>query len=149
MADLSRELVRKLVLEDKEILLIDTEAGIESFGRGVERGADTVLIAVEPSSESLVLAEKIRYMADGIGVGKVRAILNKVPSQKIEKRMIEEVEKKKIDVAGSIYWDPQISEASLEGKVPPGNSIAQEAVKEMARRLLNPNGRPPVQTMPW
>jgi len=137
MADLARDLVRKLVLKDKEILLMDTEAGIESFGRGVERGADTVLIAVEPSAESIALAEKITYMANGLGINKVRAILNKVPSEKVEKRILEEVEKKKIKVIGSIYVDSQISDASLEGKAPPGDSYAQKTINEIAGCLLS------------
>lgn len=137
MADLIRDFVRKLVLKDKEVVIIDTEAGIESFGRGVERGVDTVIIAAEPSSESLALAEKISYMAEGIGVSKVRAIPNKVPSERVENKIIEEVEKRKIKVIGVIYLDGQISEASLEGKEPPGNSNAQKTIKEVVRRLLN------------
>jgi len=136
MADLARDFVTRLFLEGKEILLIDTEAGIESFGRGVECGVDSILIAVEPSSESLNLAEKISYMAEGIGVKKIRAILNKIPSEKIEKRIIGEAGKKRIKIAGSIYLDHQISEASLEGKVPPDHSAARNAVREIVKRIL-------------
>jgi CO dehydrogenase maturation factor len=136
MADFARDFVARLFLEGKEILIIDTEAGIESFGRGVECGADTVLIAVEPSSESLNLAEKISYMAESIGIKKIRAILNKIPSKKIEKRIMEELEKKGIKIAGSIYLDQQISEASLEGKVPSNHSGAQNAAREIVKRIL-------------
>jgi len=137
MSDLARDLVRKSVLKEKEVMLIDTEAGVESFGRGVERGADTVLIAVEPSAESIALAEKISDMAEAIGVNRVRVILNKVPSQKVEKKIIEEVGKKKIKVIGSIYLDSQISDASLEGKALPRDSYAQKVIKEVANRLLD------------
>jgi CO dehydrogenase maturation factor len=136
MADLARDFVTKLVLQGREILFIDTEAGIESFGRGVECGADTVLIMVEPSCESLNLAEKISYMAEGIGVKRIRAILNKIPSEKVGKRIIEEVEKKGIVIAGSIYMDQQISEASLEGKFLTGPSPAQDAIRKITKRIL-------------
>lgn len=136
IAELAGDLARKLVLKDKEIVLMDTEAGIESFGRGVERGADTVLIAVEPSSESLALAEKIFYMADGLGIKQVRTILNKVPSEKVKKRMLEEAEKKKMKVIGSLYIDSQVSDASLEGNGLPPDSSAQKSMKEIATRLL-------------
>jgi CO dehydrogenase maturation factor len=137
MAELAGNLARKLVLRDKEIVLMDTEAGVESFGRGVEMGADTVLIAVEPSSESLALAEKIFYMADGLGIKQVRVILNKVPSEKVKGRILEEAERNKMKVIGSLYLDGQISEASLEGKAPPADSSAQKAMIEIAKRLLN------------
>ena len=136
MADIARGFIEKLVLKDKEIVLIDMEAGIESFGRGVERGVDTVLVAVEPSFESLALAEKIIYMADGIGVNKVGAIPNKVPSEKIEKRITDELENKKIKVIGTIYFDDQINEASLEGGALLGNSNAEEAIKKIIRLLF-------------
>jgi len=136
IADIARGFIEKLVLKDREIVLIDMEAGIESFGRGVERGVDTVLVVVEPSFESLALAEKISYMSDGIGVNKVMAIPNKVPSEKVEERIIEELENKKIKVIGTIYFDSQINEASLEGKTLSGNSSADEDIKRITRLLL-------------
>lgn len=136
IADIARGLIEKLVLKDREIVLIDMEAGIESFGRGVERGVDTVLVVVEPSFESLALAEKISYMSDGIGVNKVMAIPNKVASEKVEERIIEELENKKIKVIGTIYFDSQINEASLEGKTLSGSSSAAEDIKRITRLLL-------------
>lgn len=138
MADVIRYFVGNLALkdEDKEIVLIDVEAGIESFGRGVERGVDTVLIIVEPSFESLTLAEKISYMADGIGVNRVRAILNKVPSEKIKMRIIEELDKRKVTSIGTVYFDPQVNEAGFEGK-PIADSSAKEDVRRIARLLLD------------
>ena len=115
IADINRGLVAKLALKDKELLLVDTEAGVESFGRGVERSVDTVLIVAEPSFESLALVEKIAYMAEGMGVGRVRAILNKVSSEQVKQRMIEELYKKNIRPIGTIYHDPHLSEAGFEG----------------------------------
>jgi CO dehydrogenase maturation factor len=37
---------------------VDTEAGVEHFGRGMETSIDSVLIVVEPSFESLEVAQK-------------------------------------------------------------------------------------------
>ena len=36
MGVLSREFLKKLRLKDKEITIVDMEAGVEHFGRGVE-----------------------------------------------------------------------------------------------------------------
>ena len=137
LADLARDFVQKLILKEREILLIDTEAGVESFGRGVERAADTVVIMVEPSAESLALAEKIRYMAGGIGVKKVRGIANKIPSEKIGQRVTEEMAKRNIKVLGTLWVDDRISEASLEGIGPSPQSDARTAVKGIVQRLLD------------
>ncbi len=137
LADLARDFVRKLILEEGEILLIDTEAGVESFGRGVERHADTAVIMVEPSAESLALAEKISYLADGIGVKKVRGLPNKVPSEKIGRRLAEELEKRNIRVLGTLPVDDRISESSLEGVEPSAGSEAWKTMKGIVQSLLD------------
>jgi len=137
MADLARDFVQKVNLANKEIMLMDMEAGIESFGRGVERGADTVLIIVEPSFDSLALAEKIRYMAEGIGISTIRAILNKIPSSEIEAKLRKELEKKQIKVAGAVYLDPQVSQAGLIGRELPAITGAHEQVKKIVTAVLS------------
>jgi len=136
MADITRDLMGKLVLKDKEVVLIDMEAGVESFGRGVERSVDTVLMVVEPSFESMTLAEKIGYMAEGMGVSRVRAILNKVPSEKVRQKMIEELNKRNVKTIGTVHFDSQLNEAGFEGRVP-GDSQATREVKGIASLLLN------------
>lgn len=135
MADVVRDLLDKLALKDNEVVVIDMEAGIESFGRGVERSVDTVLIIVEPSFESMALAEKVSYMADGIGVNKVRAILNKIPSEKTAERMRKELNKRGVKVIGTVGYDSQIAEACFEGSSL-GQSQAREDVKGIVRQLI-------------
>lgn len=136
MADITRDFMGKLVMKDKEVALVDMEAGVESFGRGVERNVDTILMVVEPSFESMALAEKIGYMAEGMGISRVRAILNKVPSDNARQRMIEELNKRNIKTIGTIYYDPQVSEAGFEGRAP-GDSKATEDVRGIIRLMLD------------
>jgi len=137
MADLARDFVQKVNLGNKEVMLIDMEAGVESFGRGVERCVDTVLMIIEPSFDSLALAEKIRYLAEGIGISTIRAILNKIPSSEIEMKMRKELEEKQIQVAGTVYLDPQISQAGFTGQKLPDNTGAEAQVKKIATAILS------------
>jgi CO dehydrogenase maturation factor len=139
MSDVTRDLVGKLVTKDKEIVVIDTEAGVESFGRGAERGVDTVLVIVEPSFQSIALAERIHYMAGGMGISRVKAILNKVGSTQIERKMIDELGKKNISVLGTIGFDNEINEAGFEGRELRGESRATEDIKKMMKSLLKEN----------
>ena len=106
MADVTRGFVSRLSLMENEILLIDMEAGVESFGRGVERSVDLVLSIVEPSFESMALAEKIVYMAEGMGINRAGALLNKVPTEAIKEKMIRELEKRNVQTLGTIHFDP-------------------------------------------
>ena len=67
---------------------MDMEAGVEHFGRGVETSIDSVLIVVEPSFESLQLAERVKSLSSGIGINNIWVILNKVPSNEIASKLI-------------------------------------------------------------
>ena len=136
MADVTRGLVSRLSLNENEIILIDTEAGVESFGRGVERSVDLVLSIVEPSFESMALAEKIVYMAEGMGIDRVGALLNKVPSEDIKEKMIAELEKKNVQTLGTISFDQGTMDAGFEG-IPPENTNAGEEVKAVTQLLIS------------
>ena len=60
---LARELLCSLKLRKDEFVIVDSDAGIEHFGRGVEAGCDLILIVVEPSFESIQLSRKIARLA--------------------------------------------------------------------------------------
>jgi CO dehydrogenase maturation factor len=115
MGALSREFLKKLRLTENEIALIDMEAGVEHFGRGIDEGVDNVLLAVEPSFESIATAEKIKSLAAGIGKH-VWAVLNKINSENIVVKLKDELKTKGIEVIGVVPHDPLVFEACLEGR---------------------------------
>ena len=57
-----------LALDEKELVIIDTAAGVEHFGRRLDAQADLILCVVDPSWEAFALAEKIGGLADEAGV---------------------------------------------------------------------------------
>ena len=77
---LCREFLKKLRLAKDEIAIVDMVAGIEHFGRGIDDSMDAVLVVVEPSFESIALAEKINDLVSGIDK-KFWAVLNKISSE--------------------------------------------------------------------
>ncbi len=115
LAESARQIVEKLELKEGEVLILDMEAGVESFGRGVERHADTILIVVEPSFESIMVAGRIAQMAQGMGIGRVGAILNKVAPDAMASRTTKELEKKDVKVLGILNYSPELAEAAFEG----------------------------------
>jgi CO dehydrogenase maturation factor len=52
MGGLSKDFLKHLKLDSKDIALIDTEAGVEHIGRGVAGEVDLVLAVLDPSYES-------------------------------------------------------------------------------------------------
>ena len=116
MGALSREFLKRLSLQENEVVLVDMEAGIEHFGRGVEASVDSVLAVTEPSFDSLELAERIAVLATEVGIKSTWAILNKATSEQIILRLRGELERAGIAVIGSIGYEPEIFEAGLEGR---------------------------------
>jgi CO dehydrogenase maturation factor len=116
MGALSREFLKRLSLQKDEMAVVDMEAGIEHFGRGVETSIDRVLIVTEPSFDSLELAEKINSLAAEVGVERVWTILNKIGSKEIASGLREELKERGISVIGSIGYEPEIFQSGLEGR---------------------------------
>lgn len=115
MGVLSREFLSKLHLKGKEIAIVDMEAGVEHFGRGIETSIDGVLLTVEPSFESVSLAERVKGLASTIEKN-VWAVLNKIPSESLASKLKAELKNRHIEVIGVIPNDSAIFEACLEGR---------------------------------
>lgn len=135
MGALSREFLKRLSLQKGEVAVVDMEAGIEHFGRGVETSVDSVLAVTEPSFDSLELAEKMNTLAAEVGVKRVWAILNKLMSKEIALRLREELEERGISVIGSIGYDPEIFQAGLEGH-PIHSGEAEKNIASILDQLL-------------
>lgn len=126
MGVLSREFLKKVVVNDGEVVIVDMEAGVEHFGRGVETSIDNVLIVVEPPFESMAVAEKIHSMSSGSGIRNTWAVLNKIPNEEIKKRLEAELAKRGIEVIGCVYLNQEIFMASVDGRVPHQGAAADE-----------------------
>lgn len=127
MGVLSREFLKKLRLAGDEVALVDLEAGIEHFGRGIEASIDAVIVVVEPSLESLVLAEKVKQLASDAGANFAGAILNKIASQETAATLRAELDRREIPLLATIHYDEQIMAAGLAGRAPAAAGTADEA----------------------
>jgi CO dehydrogenase maturation factor len=114
MGVLNREFLKKLHLDTNTIAIVDMEAGVEHFGRGIEEGIDSVLLMVEPSFESLEIAVRIQKMAAGMQKS-IAAVLSKIPSTAIAGQLRDELRNRGINVVGTLPNDPVVFEAGLAG----------------------------------
>ena len=111
MGIVSRSFLKKLTLEPDEIAVVDMEAGVEHFGRGVETSIDCVLVVVEPSIDSLEVAEKIKELATQIDIADTWVVLNKITSDDIAERLTDYLDKRDIQVIGTIHQNQEIFES--------------------------------------
>ncbi len=139
LAEALKIFLDKLILNEREVLILDMEAGVEHFGRGVEKKVDTIFIVVEPSFESIALAGKINLLAKAVGVRNIWAVMNKVANDTIGQKLRNELAKRGVPVIGSIPYDEQISESCLEGKTLEGGK-AKESIRNIASSLHSCQG---------
>ena len=108
---LASKFLEVLELSENEFLIADTDAGVEHFGRGVENGCDFIIAIIDPSRESILLAEKISKLGQQVNKP-VYYVLNKVKKE-IEKELLASVVKNR--VAAIISENKNIFKANLAG----------------------------------
>lgn len=139
MGVLSREFLKKLVLQDNELVIVDMEAGVEHFGRGVDTSIDSVLIVIEPPLESINVGQKIHELATGMGIKNVWGIINKSPSVDVVIRLKKELTDRNIYIAGVINFDSGIFNSSLEGTIPE-RGVSVIAAERIIDTILSESG---------
>jgi CO dehydrogenase maturation factor len=136
---ISKAFLDKLFLKENELAVVDMEAGVEHFGRGIDNAIDTLLIVVEPSFESVSLAGKINMLGRSCQIKEVWCLLNKIPSDSIENELQMELEKRKCEIIGAIPYDIELSEACLKGRSL-GESQAKKVMHRIALSILGKPG---------
>ena len=75
---LLKALITHLLLYQKDMLILDMEAGVEHLGRATAQAVDAFLVVIEPGRRSLTTAERVRKLTEDIGISNVYAVGNKV-----------------------------------------------------------------------
>jgi CO dehydrogenase maturation factor len=129
------KVTRDFVVKGKQVTLIDVEAGIEHFGRGVEKNVDIVLVVADPTVESFLIAEKVSNLCREMEKKNVWAVLNKVQSKEMELLMMEELRTRKANILGIVHYDSQVGQAGLVGRELCSMCKASEDAKRIVDRL--------------
>ncbi len=112
---LLRALVSHLLLAEKEVVIVDMEAGLEHLGRATARGVDVMLVVVEPGRRSLQTAAAISRLSADIGIGRVALVVNKVTGD--DAGFCEELARE-YDVLGCLPFDEDVRLADLKEQAP-------------------------------
>jgi CO dehydrogenase maturation factor len=131
---LVRTLVSHLLLRKGEAVLLDMEAGIEHLGRATAAAVDQLIVVVEPGRRSLEVAEKIRKLANDIGLKNICLVGNKVRGEADRNFLKGQIPN--LPLLGFLSYDPRLVEADLAGRAPfVGNDHFQAAMDEILNRL--------------
>ena len=111
---LVQSLLAHLLLQPKEVVILDMEAGIEHLSRGTTRAVDKMVIVVEPGRRSIETAQTIFKLASDLGVGSLAVVGNKVRSD--EDRAFIAAALPEAEVLGYISFSTTVHEADLDNK---------------------------------
>ena len=113
---LIRELMRHLLVETDDVIIMDMEAGIEHLSRGTGDAVDLLIVVVEPGQLSMETARRIRALAEDIGIPNLAVIGNKVRSEKAKEVIRAGLPDSKI--LGFLPYDESLMDADLNGISP-------------------------------
>lgn len=77
---LVKALLAHLIVEKKQWVIVDLEAGVEHLGRGTIEYVDGLIVVSEPSMRGLQTAARISVLARQIGLDRQVLIINRTPS---------------------------------------------------------------------
>ncbi len=106
-----KALLSHTILQRKEVVFVDMDAGVECMGRASILGIDALIIVVEPGSRSIETATNIANMSKDLGVKLVAVIANKITSPAQLDVIREKVQ---VPVLAGIEYSPLIQQADLD-----------------------------------
>ena len=107
-----RALLRHLMVEREEVVILDMEAGIEHLGRGTAESVDRLIVVVEPGRSSIESAHRIRDLAKAIGIPRIEIVGNKIRENRDKKFILDTLAD--FDFLGFIPYNEKITEADLK-----------------------------------
>ena len=136
-SSLMRRLLGHLVRKE-EILIMDMEAGVEHLGRGTIKRIDLLLVVVEPGQRSIETARAIVKLAKDLGIGKIKAVLNKCGDRKQKKLIERRLSDLDIELIGTISFSKSVMTSDLDGVSvldTEGNEEFTEEIDRLIERL--------------
>jgi CO dehydrogenase maturation factor len=128
---LLKNLVRHLLVQREEVLIIDMEAGLEHLGRGSTGYVDALVIVVEPGQRAMNTAKQIKKLGEDLHIKNMMIVGNKINSEE-DRRFIEE-QLSDFPVLGHMSFNPKVLQADREGKSP---YDIDEKIKEEVSAIL-------------
>ena len=131
---LLRQLLKHLVIDRDEIVIVDMEAGIEHMTRGTSEAVDAFIVVVEPGQRSIQTANTVKELARGLGVKQVFFVANKIRTDDdiafLKKNITD------VHFLGAIRFSQSLMDSDIKGISPfRGSPEAVEQVREIKSQL--------------
>lgn len=112
-AVLLKALMRHILLERDDVVIMDMEAGIEHLGRGTAESVDAIIIVIEPGLRSVQTAKTTARLAKEIGIERLYAVLNKVVEDSEINFLKEDIGE--LRFLGALHFSDKVRKSDLQG----------------------------------
>jgi CO dehydrogenase maturation factor len=134
-----RALLRHLIVERDEAVVLDMEAGVEHMGRGTARSVDKLVIVADANMKALEIAKHIGELATNAGMKGVFLVGNKV-SDDLQKATIKDfAEENGFEILAFVPFDQKVAESEMRGETPikDKDSKAMQAIQELCEEITS------------
>ena len=132
---LLQALLSHLLLQRKDVVILDMEAGIEHLTRGTAQGVDKLIVVVEPGRRSIETAQRIFELAKDLHIRNMAVVGNKIQTEE-QKQFIRD-SLPGAEFLGFIPYDEAIIDADLARRSITDSSLpAIKEVKKIYQALI-------------
>lgn len=137
-------MLRKIIetLSSKyDIIVIDTEAGLEHLSRRTTQNVDIMLVVTDTSKKGILTAQRIEELSKELDIifKELHLIVNRVKPEN-EADVLKKVSEAGLNVTGTVYEDEIVYRYDSEGKPLinlPDDSAAVIAVSQIISKILD------------
>lgn len=131
---LVKTLIKHILIQREEAVIMDMEAGIEHLGRGTATYVDALVIVVEPGQRSLYTARQIERLAHDIAIPRIFVVGNKIRTQEDADFITANAT---MPCLGLIPYDESFRQADLNGCSPyESNGPAIDCIRKILAELV-------------
>ncbi len=133
-----RAMLRHLIVERDEAVVLDLEAGVEHIGRGTAKNVDALLIVADSNLKSLEIAKHIFDLASRAGMKNLYLVGNRVMDSIQEEAVKNFAQKNSMPILALIPFDAKVTEADMLGETPLKSKdiTAVQAIDNICEALL-------------
>lgn len=139
---LIRNLLRSLLIQEHQAVIVDMEAGVEHLGRGTAEHVDVMLIVTDASLKSLETARTIYRIAHTARIKAIYLLGNRMHDTQEINQVKNYAEQYSLPIIAMIPYDPKVAEADIMGISPVylAESIAVQTIENLADTMFGRSG---------
>lgn len=112
---LLKTMLKHLLVERDEVVILDMEAGLEHLGRGTAQSMDALVVVVEADQRSIETSKIIKKLAKDLRLDRIFVVLNKISDPEEEEAVKTALTG--FDILGVLPYSKVIRQKSLEGNI--------------------------------